>query len=83
MTTELEHYRQLIISEVQSLLGRLVRLRDGLAVEQRFALAETLRNVADALDRGRPFRPQKRALRRLVQTNQRDASGRQLFRIAE
>lgn len=55
MTTEKQ--RAEIAVGIQRSLARLERSRDWLTLEQRVAIAEQARNLADALDRGRVLQP--------------------------
>jgi hypothetical protein len=87
-TTETERQREEIVRSMVKVLGRLAASRDWLNLEQRFFVAECLRDIADHLDRGRVLSPQPRAavpclpLSRLVPTSRRDPNdGRVLYKI--
>ena len=56
-TDEVEAQRAQIVAGMTAALARLARSRDWLSTDQRFAVAETLRNIADHLDRGRVLAP--------------------------
>jgi hypothetical protein len=62
---------------VIGMLSRLAGSRDLLSQEQRFHIAEELRDCADALDCGKVYRPASplRPLRRLVPASKRDYDG--------
>ena len=72
---------------MRTVLGRLALSRDWLTTDQPFATAELLRDVADALDRGRLLAPHPSAQpvwwprHWLVKSTKRDFDGRPLFRV--
>lgn len=85
--TDVEAQRAEIVGSMTTVLGRLALSRDWITVEQRFEVAEMLRDVADHLDRGRVYRPhpaqplQSWLRRHLVPADKRDRDGRRLFKI--
>jgi len=54
---ELAEQRWKVVSDLLGCIERLANARNALTVEERFALAEGLRDCADEYDRGKVFRP--------------------------
>ena len=80
---ELDAARQETVMGISGCLQRLEAARTLLSLEQRFALAEECRNLADALDKGRVLRSTSKPMppKRLVRTGKLDSAGRPLFRV--
>jgi hypothetical protein len=57
MTNDIEVQRAKLVAAMTGMLLRLGRSRSFLTLEQRFTVAETLRDVADELEQGRVLRP--------------------------
>ena len=87
MTIEVERQRAKLVNEMTGMLERMARSRDYLTTDQRYQLAETLRNTADHLDRGKTLAPHpyarfisaKSPRRRLVPATRRN--GELLYRL--
>jgi hypothetical protein len=86
MTVDTERQREKLVGEICTMLAKMGRVRDFLHLEQRFALAEQMRDIADHLDAGkvlrpRPVGPAVRPARRLVRSTEHDSDGAPLYRL--
>jgi hypothetical protein len=72
-----------LLVDLFNAIEALAAMGDVLQLEEKFACAELLRDPADALDRGRVFRPraQRQSGRRLVKSTRIDHDGATLYRI--
>jgi hypothetical protein len=81
---DLEERRWRVVVDLIDAIERLVKTRDIMRIEERFAIAETLRDAADCYDRGKVYCPpswnEPRLKRRLVPTN-RIEDGARLYKL--
>ena len=78
-----EAQRAQLVLNITAMLGRLEKSRAWLRYEERLGLAETLRDVADAIDQGAGERGQRRLRlvpRRLIRAGS-DGNGRPLYKL--